>query len=147
MREFEFRGMQEVAVQCELLWFRLGLFAMPDHWNLRRRAIEGVAHDRMADRREMHANLMRAAGLNADGKKGELAEIGVDALKNVVMGHCRPGTGFPLGRHPRAPNEVTADRCSNSSVVVLNSAMYQRDVSFANLPARKHLAELEVGDV
>lgn len=65
--------MQEVAGQLQLFRFGIALFVLSDHRNLRGRAVDRVSNNRMADRGEMHADLMRAASFDANGQEGEFA--------------------------------------------------------------------------
>src|SRR5438034_11737508 len=55
-----------------------------------------VAHNRMPDRVEMHADLMRAAGLDLDLEQRESLEF-----FQHPIGCQRGSPAFPLGGHPR----------------------------------------------
>ena len=67
-------------------------------------AIRRIADQRMSERGEMHADLVRAAGLEPAGEQRAIAE----ALAHVVV----RARGFPAGddRHRRAPHRMAADR-------------------------------------
>ena len=63
---------------------------------LRRSAVERVADDRVADGGHVDANLVGAAGFDADADQRELAETGVEAAHHFVVRDG--GTGVVGGR-------------------------------------------------
>ena len=73
MREFELRGVEEVAAQAQLLGSGFAVRAGADVGllgELAGGAVERVAHDRVADGGHVHADLVGAAGFNAHAGPG-----------------------------------------------------------------------------
>src|SRR6185312_1770318 len=101
----------------------------------------------MPDRREMNANLVGAAGFNADGDEREFAEAGFHSLQDGVVGDGGAGSFLAAGGHAGAADCVAADGGVDGSLLLLERAMDEGDVGLANLAAGKHFAELEVGGV
>src|SRR5918992_5244951 len=87
MREGEPRSVEELTAQR-----RLG------------DAVDGVTHDRQADRGEMHSNLMRAPRLEVDSEE----RVAVEQLLDLEVGHRLTRVvrveGLPEGRRAVAPD-------------------------------------------
>ena len=97
--ECEFGGVEEVAVERDGLGFRIGFLSARggDDGDLRRGSVEGIADDRMANRRQMHADLVGAAGFDADGDERERAEARGDTLDDSVVRDGSAGSGVHDG--------------------------------------------------
>ncbi len=97
------------------------------------RPVERVAHHRMANRRHVYADLMSAAGLDADVHQRELAERRRYALANFIM---RDGcaASAAAGCHANAPHHIAADLGIDGAAVFRWPAMHQRHVALLHLP-------------
>ena len=95
--------------------------------NLRRSAVEFVADHRMAQRREMYANLVGAAGVELDFDECG----GADAGKGAPIGVCIARFGQcsgPVSSHAHAAFGVASDGKVDGSVMFREQAMDQGDV-------------------
>src|SRR4051812_24745905 len=96
--------------------------------DFRRGAVKRIAHDGMADAREVDTDLMRSAGADANLQVSEVFE----ALEDAVL---RPG-GAALGEargHADAMDGVAGDGALNPSGLLLNVPMHQRQIDLFDL--------------
>ena len=99
-------------------------------------AVGRIADERVADRAQVHADLVGAAGFEPAAQQGG---VGV-ALEHLVMRHCRPSARDH--RHLRARDRVAADRRVDLAVA-RDAAVHHREV-LALDAARLELAH-EIG--
>ena len=95
----------------------------------------------------MDADLMGAAGLDADTDQGELAESCVEAANDFVV---RDGGAGIFGRargHAGAAHRIAADCGGDGSLLALDGAMHECDVGLADLTAGKQFGERGMGGV
>src|ERR1022692_3412539 len=117
------RPFLSVTVQEETLARRLNLV-------FGGRPIETVASYRMADAGEVHADLVRTAGADAQFQKSEAHEAAEDA----VFG---PGGAAvaEAGGHARAAPRIARDGLFDAAAIRLHVAVNQRQVGLLHLPA------------
>ena len=87
------------------------------------RAVEPVADARVPDGRHMHADLMGAAGLEADVKQA----CGAKSLDRVVMGDTRPSARDH--GEPAVPGGVAADRRIHGATQRVGMALDERVIT------------------
>ena len=95
----------------------------------------------------MDANLVGAAGFDADADERELAEACFEAPDDFVV---RDGGARVLGRacgHAGAAHGVAADGGGDGSLLALDATVDKGDVGLADLARREELGELAVGGV
>jgi hypothetical protein len=109
-------------------------------------AVEGVADDGVAEGLHVDADLVGAAGFDADLDEGEGAVGADDALEDGGVGDGGAAIGA-TGGHAGAADEVAGDGEGDGGVVFGEVAVEESDVGFGNLAAGEHLAELAVGAV
>ena len=115
-----------------------------------RGAVESVADDGMAEGLKVDADLVGAAGLDAnfDQRKGPVG--GGDAFEDLDVRDGVTdafGVGGAAGGHASAAHEVATDREVDGDVVLGEAAVNEGDVGLFELATREHLAELAVGAV
>ena len=101
-----------------------------------RRAIDGVASNRMADRGKMHANLVRAAGVQPRFHQRERFETQKHA---PVRARLAPFAA-PRG-HAGAPYQIARDRQRDRAGIFRQAAMKQRQIVFLNVPLLKLIGQ------
>ena len=148
--EGEMRGVEEVAVELEFgleVGVRFGEGG--EEWDAVRGSVEVVADDGVAEGLHVDADLMCAAGLDADFDEGEGAVGGAEALEYVDVGYG--GTdAFAEGSasgHADAADEVSGDGEVDGDVVFCQMAVDEGDVGFGDLAGGEHVAELAMGAV
>ncbi len=105
-------------------------------------AVEPVAGDRVADAGEMDADLMRAAGANADFEESELSQAAEDAEFGVG------GAAFvQAGGHAGAADGVAGDLGVDGACVWRDASVDQRDVGLLHGPCGKLTGEIAMGGV
>src|ERR1700748_2643805 len=112
-------------------------------------SVEGVADDGVAEGLQVDADLMGAAGFDADLDEGEGAVGAGDALEDVGGGDGGADTFAEgaAGGHAGAADEVAADGEVDGGVVFGEVAVDEGEVGFGDLALGEHLAELAVGAV
>ena len=114
VREAQASGVQELALEAEQAC----------------RAVVGVADDGMADRLEVDADLVRAAGLQADGSS---VVAGSASIELEVRARLAGLVG--VGRHQRANATVAADRRVDRAGARRRAPLDQRAVLAGDLAA------------
>src|SRR5579871_6372585 len=141
MGEGEPGGVKEVSVERE------GVFFLADDVG---GSVEGVADDWMAEGLEVDANLMGAAGLDADLDEGERAVRGGKAFDDFDMGDGGTDTlaiSRTAGGHAVATDQIAADREVDGGVVLGDVAVDESDVGLFDVALGEHVAKLAVGGV
>jgi hypothetical protein len=113
---------------------------------LRCRPVERVSHDRMAQGRKMHANLVRAAGVQLDFDQRR----GVNAYKNAPVGPSFAGIaqdGAAAGGHSHAALGITSNRKFDPAALFFQQAFDESDVGFFDAALAERFAELCVCSV
>jgi hypothetical protein len=139
--EGEVGGVEEVAGELEL-----GGEAGDEV----RGSVEGVAHDRVAERLGVDADLVSAAGFDADFDEGEGAVGAAYPFEDVEVGDGGAGSGAvggSAGGHAGAAEEVASDREGDGGVVFFQVAVEEGEIGFGDLTLGEHFAELAVGAV
>ena len=141
MGEGEMGGVEEVAVEVELPGVEAG-----DEVG---GAVEGVADDGVAEGLHVDADLVGAAGFDADFDEGEGAVGSGDAFEDFDVGDggAAPSVRRAAGGHADAADEVAGDGEVDGGVVFGDVAVDEGDVGFGDLALGEHLAELAVGAV
>ena len=111
-----------------------------------RGSVEGVADDGVAEGLGVDADLVGAAGFDADFDEGEGAVGAGDAFEDVEVGDGGASVGA-AGGHAGAADEVAGDGEGDGSVVLFEVAVEEGDVGLGDLALGEHLAELAVGAV
>src|SRR2546429_803310 len=92
-----------------------------------RGAVKRVAHHGMAQRSEMHANLVSPSGIDPQFELRELAKFGIDPPLHRVMRY-----GFATSRaascHSRTADAIAADAAGNRAPVPVHPSVDERDV-------------------
>jgi len=101
------------------------------------RAVKRVPHNGVPDGGHVHADLMCAAGFDADANEREFAVAGLDALDDFVVRDRGAGALRGAGGHARAPDGVATQGRRDGALVSLNGTVHQRDVGFADLARRE----------
>jgi len=94
----------------------------------RRGAVKRIAHDGMADAREVDTDLVRSAGADANFQVGELFEAVEDAVlrpRGAALTEAR--------RHADAADGVTCDGALNASGLLLDVPVNQRQIHLFDL--------------
>src|SRR6266403_626254 len=128
LRETELRGVQEIAAQ--------GSQRALANLELRRRTVERVAHNWMSQRGEMHANLVRAAGVKLNFGEGCV----VDACDGAPIGARFAGIAqhdAAAGGHPRAISGVARYGELDMAAVFLEMAFEERQVGLLHFALPK----------
>ncbi len=113
-------------------------------------SVEVVADDGVAEGLHVDADLMGAAGLDADLDEGEGAVGGGEALEDVDVGDGGAdafAAEGSAGGHAGATDEVTGDGEVDGGVIFCNVAVDEGEIGFGDLAGGEHLAELAVGTV
>src|SRR4051794_153830 len=93
-------------------------------------AVEGVADYRVADAREMHADLMRAAGSDLHFEKSVAGE----AIEGAILGPG--GAAFrQAGGHADAAHGIARDGALDAAGLLLHRAVDQSEVYLLDLAA------------
>src|SRR5579862_7516144 len=133
MREFQLRRVQKVPRQTQRRGrhvFETAGAQFP--WC----AIQRIAHDGMADRREVYPDLMGAPGIDLDLEQCELAVGGVNTPYDLVVRESLAASGV-AGGHAGAPSAVAADAGRDRAGVFLNPAVDERDVLLLHFAPRE----------
>jgi len=130
-------GVEEVAVQVEF-----GVEAGDDV----RGSVEGVADNGVAERLHVDADLVGAAGFDADLDEGKSSIGGLDALEHSDVGEGGAAIGS-AGGHAGAADEVACDRKVDGDVVFGDIAVDESEVGLGDLALGEHVAKLAVGAV
>jgi hypothetical protein len=141
MSEGEVGGVEEVAVELEV---------GGEVGDEVRGSVEGVADDGVAEGLGVDADLVGAAGFDADFDEGEGAVGAIVALEDMEVGDGGAGStavGGAAGGHAGAADEVAGDGESDGGVVFFEVAVEKGDVGLRDLTLGEHLAELAVGRV
>ena len=94
-------------------------------------AIKRIAHDRMAQRGKMDADLVRAAGVDLHFEERGRS----DASQHSPVGARFPGIGQrggPAGGHAGAAIRVAGDGKFDAAAIFCQQSLHQRDVGFLN---------------
>ena len=137
MSEGEAGGVEEVAVE---------LVFGGEAGDGMRGAVEGIADDGMAEGLGVDADLMGAAGFDADFDEGEGAVGSGKAFEHVEVGDGGASV-CSAGGHTDAADEVAGDREVDGGVVFFEMAVEESDIGFGDLALREHFAEFAVGAV
>src|SRR5882762_6237982 len=135
LRETELRGVQEIAAQGSQR-------ALAD-LELRRSTVERVAHNWMPQRREMHANLVRASGVKLNFCEGCV----VDARDSAPIGARFAGVAehdAAAGDHARAISGVARDGQLDTAAGFFEMAFEERQVGLLHLALPKGFAKFRV---
>lgn len=108
-------------------------------------AIEGVTDDGVVEGRHVDADLVRASGFNAHADEGELAKAGCEAADHFVVRDGVAGVFGWSGGHAGAAEGVAADSGRNGSLLTLDVAVHERNVSLADLARGEEFGEGCVG--
>src|SRR5262245_39625334 len=111
MDERQAGGVQGVAVQ-------------PNRRSQARLAIYLVAHDRMAERGEMHTDLVSPPGLQVQFQEGEVGE----ALEHAIAGDRSLATSGWSDRHLHAVPRVSANRRVDDAFGGADTAVNDRKI-------------------
>ena len=130
MGKGEAGGVEEVAVELEF-----GGETGDDV----RCAVERVADYGVAESLGVDADLMGAAGFDADFDEGEGAVRGCQALKYVEVGDGGASV-CTAGGHAGAADEVAGDGEGDGSVVFFEVAVEEGEVGLRDLTLREHFA-------
>src|SRR5579872_3583279 len=101
---------------------------VPGRWL---RAVEPVSGHRMPDRRHMGADLVRAAGAEADPQQGESGEL----LYRLPVGSGRATPGQP-GSHAGPVPGISRDGLLDATVA-FEFSLHQRQIDFFHLSRRE----------
>src|ERR1700682_2649372 len=88
-----------------------------------RGSVEFVAGHGVADARQMHADLMRASGPNANFEQSEFLE----AAEHLVFGNRRAATR-QFRSHADTAHGIASDRRSDFAPIRLHPAVYERQI-------------------
>jgi hypothetical protein len=135
--EGEVGGVEEVAVELEV-----GCEVGDEV----RGAVEGVAYDGVAEGLGVDADLVGAAGFDADFDEGEGTVGATDAFEDVEVGDGGASVGA-ASRHAGAAEEIAGDGEGDGGVVFFYVAVQEGEIGFRDLPLGEHLAELAMGAV
>src|SRR5438270_10150441 len=94
-------------------------------------------------RRQVHANLVSASGINLQFEQSELSEPRVQSPTDPIVSDCFSSTGAPR-RHAGSSYAVAADTAGDCSVLRLEPAVHQSNVSLFHEPVRKLRSESPV---
>ena len=144
--------MEEVAIESEAL----GLGVPPCGTRgsglrgdlvseLRRSTVHRIADNWMADGGHVHADLVGAAGLNADTHKREFAEARIEATNNFIVGDGGASVVCRAGGHTGAAHRIAAECCRDRSLLALDCAMHEGNVGLADLTRGKQFSERAMG--
>jgi hypothetical protein len=111
-----------------------------------RGSIEGVAYDGVAEGLGVDANLVGAAGFDADFDEGEGAVGAGDPFEDVEVGDGGAAVGA-AGGHAGAADEVAGDGEGDGDVVFFQVAVEEGEVGLGDLALGEHFAKLAVGAV
>jgi hypothetical protein len=100
----------------------------------------------MAEGLGVDANLVSAAGFDADFDEGEGAIGGDEAFENMEVGDGGAAVGA-AGGHASAADEVAGDGEGDGGVVFFEVAMDEGEVGLRDLTLGEHVAEFAVGAV
>src|SRR5947209_13373990 len=103
--------------------------------------VQKVSHHRMPKRLHMHSNLMRAAGLNGHLDHRERPVRRCQPVQHMYVGDCSAAVS-PARGHARSADEVARDRQVHGHVVLCQTPVYQREITFRHPPFGEHLAQL-----
>src|SRR5258708_25212716 len=95
------------------------------------RAVKRVTHHGMAQRRKMHADLVRPAGLNLDLQQRELAVAAFNAFDYLPVRNRVPSwlaSNAAARGHARATHQVAANGSAHGALRLLHPAMDQRQI-------------------
>jgi hypothetical protein len=137
MREGKVARVEEVSGELEVRW---------EVWDGVRGAVERVADDGVAEGLGVDADLMGAAGFDADFDEGEGSVGAGDAFENVEVGDGGASV-CAAGGHAGAADEVAGNGEGDGGFVFFEVAVEEGDVSFGDLALGEHLAEFAVGAV
>jgi hypothetical protein len=127
-------GVEEVPVELEV---------GREAWDGVRGSVECVADDGVAERLSVDADLMGAAGFDADFDEGEGAVWSGDPFENMEVTDCGASV-CAAGGHAGAAEEVAGDGKGDGDVVFFEVAVEEGDVGFRDLALGEHLAQLAV---
>src|SRR6476646_4816429 len=129
MPELYRESMQKVPFErcnlrrCTSVTLRLGY--------ARWRAVESVAHNRVANRREMYPDLVRSSRLNLHFQQGELAVSALNLLSYLPVRDrraARPALTRAARSHARATDHIAADGSGNRPFCHFGPAVHQSDI-------------------
>src|SRR6266566_4500636 len=109
-------------------------------------AVERVANDGMAEGLGVDADLVGAAGFDADLDEREGAVGAGDPFKDMEVGDGGATVGA-AGGHAGAADEVAGDGEGYGGVVFFEVAVEEGEVGLGDLALGEHLAKLAVGAV
>ncbi len=110
-------------------------------------SVECVADDRVAEGLHVDADLVGAAGLDADLDEGEGAVGGLVMRSSTLTWETAERPVGAAGGHAGAADEVAGDGEVDGDVVLCEVAVDEGEVGFGDLAAGEHVAELAVGAV
>ena len=122
--------------------YRPGLPYFLTNCNISALAINVVPDDWMADRGEVHANLMRATGLDPHFQQGEIANLSQPAIR--AQRHAAPAL---LDAHPRPHRGMASDVERNLAGCLAQPAVDQREVCLFDHSILKRLAQPRMSPV
>jgi hypothetical protein len=137
MSEGETGGVEEVAGELEAGWE-----AEDDVWG----SVEGVADDGVTEGLGVDADLVGAAGFDADFDEREGTVRGGEAFEYVEVGDGGASVLAASG-HAGAAEEVAGDGEGDGGRVFFEVAVEEGEVGLGDLALGEHLAELAVGTV
>jgi hypothetical protein len=94
----------------------------------------------MTDARQMHADLVRAAGPDVNFEEREF----VEASQHLVFGNGGTATRQSR-RHAYAANRIASDRSSDLTPIRFHPAVHQREINLFDLSAGELFGEMAMG--
>src|ERR1700684_3724024 len=126
------RRMEEISFERRQCF--ASYFFMP--W----RTVNRIAHNRAAQRRKMHADLVCSTGVQTRFDEGKAAE---PQSHSPV---CTRLAAFPASRrHSRAPAKIACNRTFDSPRLAFQLPVKQRHISFLDAPVAKVFHKFQVG--
>ena len=110
--------------------------------NARRGAVQPVSNHGVADAGEMHADLVGAAGADANFQQSEL----IETLEHTIFGEGRAPASQP-GSHADAMQRMTGNGRGDPAALRFQAAVHERDVDLFDLPRGELLRQVAVGGV
>jgi len=138
LREAEFGGVEEIAVQRGQRDF--------SNAKLRGCAVERVTNDGVAKSGEMHADLVRAAGVELNFEERGGIDAGEDAPVGAGFASVAENDAA-AGGHAGATLGVAGDGEVNGAAIFFQKALHESDVGFLDLALAKGFAESGVSGV
>jgi hypothetical protein len=107
---------------------------------VRRRSIKFVAGHGMTDARQVHTDLVRAAGPDANFEECEF----VEAPQHLIFGNGRAATRQSR-RHAYTANRISCDRSCDLTPIRFHPAVHERDIKFFDFAAGELFGKMSMG--